>query len=130
MTQPTSGAAGGPVAKIRRIVTLLFGMAETRFRLLVVELEEEKTNLLHILLAAGLTLIFTAFTLLSLLLLILLALEPHTRLVALSVTTPILLLCALLFGFRARSRVEKTGLLRLTRKTLAEDRQALEEKDR
>ncbi len=41
----------------QRIVTLLVEMVETRLRLVVVELEEEKANLFQLLIATGLTLL-------------------------------------------------------------------------
>ena len=50
----------------QRIVTLLVEMVETRLRLAVVELEEEKANLFQLLLMLGLTMLFAAFGLMSL----------------------------------------------------------------
>ncbi len=50
----------------QRIVTIIVEMVETRLRLAVVELEEEKANLFQLLLMVGLTMLFAAFGLMSL----------------------------------------------------------------
>ncbi|RLR18120.1 hypothetical protein D8L93_03700 [Sodalis-like symbiont of Bactericera trigonica] len=50
-------------------------MVETRLRLAVVELEEEKFNLIQMLMIAGITLLFAAFSLMSLLVLVILAID-------------------------------------------------------
>ena len=59
----------------QRIVTLLVEMVETRLRLVVVELEEEKANLFQLFLMLGLTLLFAAFGLMSMLVLIIWAVD-------------------------------------------------------
>lgn len=69
-TSPSQGSASGILGTARRIVTLLLGMTETRLRLAVVELEEERANLIQLLLMAGITLLFTAFGLMCLLVLL------------------------------------------------------------
>ena len=62
--------AQGPANNVlgigQRILTTLVGIAETRVRLAVVELEEEKANLFQMLLMLGLTMLFAAFGLMSL----------------------------------------------------------------
>lgn len=50
----------------QRIVSIMVEMVETRLRLAVVELEEEKANLFQLLLMLGLTMLFAAFGLMSL----------------------------------------------------------------
>ncbi len=54
----------------QRIVSIMVEMVETRLRLAVVELEEEKANLFQLLLMLGLTMLFAAFGLMSLMVLI------------------------------------------------------------
>src|SRR5699024_12297574 len=67
-------------------------MVETRLRLAVVELEEEKANLFQLLLMLGLTMLFAAFGLMSLMVLIIWAVDPQYRLNAMIATTVVLLL--------------------------------------
>ena len=69
-SQQNHGPAKGVINIGQRIVTTLVGMVETRVRLAVVELEHEKANLIQMLLMIGLTMLFTAFGLMSLMVLI------------------------------------------------------------
>ena len=59
----------------QRIVSIMVEMVETRLRLAVVELEEEKANLFQLLLMLGLTMLFAAFGLMSLMVLVIWAPE-------------------------------------------------------
>ena len=111
----------------QRIVTLVVQMVETRLRLAVVELEEEKANLIQILLMAGLTLLFTAFGLMSLLVLIMWAVDPQYRLIVMVATTATLLLLAIVGGIWTLRKARRSTLLRHTRHELANDRALLED---
>ena len=71
----------------QRIVSIMVEMVETRLRLAVVELEEEKANLFQLLLMLGLTMLFAAFGLMSLMVLIIWAVDPQYRLNAMIATT-------------------------------------------
>ncbi|WP_332128911.1 phage holin family protein, partial [Escherichia coli] len=66
-----SGLGLGP-----RIVSIMGEMVGTRLRRAVVELEEEKANLFQLLLMLGLTMLFAAFGLMSLMVLIIWAVDP------------------------------------------------------
>ena len=110
----------------QRIVTLVVQTVETRLRLAVVELEEEKANLIQLLLMAGLTLLFTAFGLMSLLVLIIWAVDPQYRLHVMIATTGTLLLLALIGGIWTIRRARRSTLLLHTRNELANDRALLE----
>jgi uncharacterized membrane protein YqjE len=79
----SQGPARGVLSTAQRIVTIIVGMVETRLRLAVVELEEEKANVIQLLMMAGVTLLFTAFGLMTLLVLLFLAIDPVHRLMAL-----------------------------------------------
>lgn len=111
----------------QRIITLVVQMVETRLRLAVVELEEEKANLIQILLMAGLTLLFTAFGLMSLLVLIMWAVDPQYRLIVMVATTATLLLLAIVGGIWTLRKARRSTLLRHTRHELANDRALLED---
>ena len=128
-----SHQAQGPGKNIlgigQRIVTLVVQMVETRLRLAVVELEEEKANLIQILLMAGLTLLFTAFGLMSLLVLIMWAVDPQYRLIVMVATTATLLLLAIVGGIWTLRKARRSTLLRHTRHELANDRTLLEDNE-
>lgn len=129
--QPQTRAQGpgkGVLDIAQRIVTIMVGMVETRVRLAVVELEEEKTNLIQLLMMAGLTLLFTAFGLMSLLILIFWAIDPAYRLMALGTTTAVLLFLAVVGIVWTLSKARRSTLLGATRQQLALDRAELEEK--
>ena len=126
-SQPAPGPGKNILGIGQSIDTLVVEMVETRLRLAVVELEEEKANLIQILLMAGLTLLFTAFGLMSLLVLIMWAVDPQYRLIVMAATTATLLLLALIGGIWTLRKARRSTLLRLTRHELANDRALLEE---
>ncbi len=102
-------------------------MVETRLRLAVVELEEEKANLFQLLLMLGLTMLFAAFGLMSLMVLIIWAIDPQYRLNAMIATTVVLLVLALIGGIWTLRKARASTLLRHTRQELANDRALLED---
>jgi uncharacterized membrane protein YqjE len=114
----------------QRIVTIMVDMVETRLRLAVVELEEEKANLFQMLLMLGLTMLFAAFGLMSLMVLVIWAIDPQYRLNAMIATTVVLLLLALIGGIWTLRKARRSTLLRHTRNELANDRALLEDDDR
>jgi uncharacterized membrane protein YqjE len=75
---------------------------------------------------AGLTLLFTAFGLMSLLVLIIWAVDPQYRLPVMIATTGTLLLLALIGGILTIRRARRSTLLLHTRNELANDRALLE----
>ena len=123
--------AQGPANNVlgigQRILTTLVGIAETRVRLAVVELEEEKANLFQMLLMLGLTMLFAAFGLMSLMVLIIWAIDPQYRLNAMIATTVVLLVAALIGGIWTLRKARKSTFLRPTRQELANDRALLED---
>ncbi|AOP41910.1 phage holin family protein [Edwardsiella piscicida] len=129
-TSPTQDSAAGILGTARRIVTLLVGMTETRLRLAVVELEEEKANLIQLLLMAGVTLLFTAFGLMCLLVLLFWAVEPAYRLMALGIATALLLLLACVGAIWTLTKARHSTFLLATRKQLEIDRQLLERREK
>ncbi|CAI1587516.1 Inner membrane protein yqjE [Serratia quinivorans] len=120
------GPAKGVLDVAQRIITILVGMVETRVRLAVVELEEEKANLIQLLIMAGMTLLFTAFGLMSLLILIFWAIDPIYRLMALGATTGVLLFLAVVGAIWTLVKARRSTLLGTTRKQLEIDRSELE----
>ena len=123
--------AQGPANNVlgigQRILTTLVGIAETRVRLAVVELEEEKANLFQLLMMLGLTMLFAAFGLMSLMVLVIWAIDTQYRLNAMIATTVVLLVLALIGGIWTLRKARESTILRHTRQELANDRQLLEE---
>nr|WP_113869119.1 phage holin family protein [Brenneria salicis]NMN92854.1 putative membrane protein YqjE [Brenneria salicis ATCC 15712 = DSM 30166]RBP58296.1 putative membrane protein YqjE [Brenneria salicis ATCC 15712 = DSM 30166]RLM29144.1 hypothetical protein BHG07_15850 [Brenneria salicis ATCC 15712 = DSM 30166] len=122
------GPASGAIAFAQRIISILVSMVETRVRLAVIELEEEKTNLIQLLIMVGLTLLFATFGLMTLIASIVLGIEPQYRLFALGCITATLLGLALIIGIWVLVKVRKSTLLKATRKELETDRALLEDK--
>ena len=123
----SQGPARGVLSTAQRIVTIIGGMVETRLRLAVVELEEEKANVIQLLMMAGVTLLFTAFGLMTLLVLLFLAIDPVHRLMALGITTAVLLGLALIGAIWTITKARRSTLLGATRRQLEIDRELLEE---
>lgn len=111
----------------QRVLTLLVSIVETRLRLAVVELEEEKARLFQLLLVTGLTLLFTAFGLMSLLVLIMWVIEPQYRLPVLAWTTGVLFILAIAGGLWTVSTAKRSSFMRHTRQELKKDRDLLED---
>lgn len=125
--QQSHGPGKGVINIGQRIVTTLVGMVETRVRLAVVELEAEKANLIQMLLMVGLTMLFTAFGLMSLMVLIIWAVDAQYRLMAIAITTGALFALALIFGLWTLAKSRRSTLLSATRRELSEDRKLLED---
>lgn len=75
------GPSRSLVDNIHRVFNTLTGIFHTRIELIAIELEEEKKNILGLLLMVGLALIFTVFGVVSLLIFILLSVSPEHRLI-------------------------------------------------
>ncbi|HDZ9833955.1 TPA: phage holin family protein [Yersinia enterocolitica] len=122
----TQGPGKGVLDTVHRIATIVVGMVETRVRLAAIELEEEKATLIQLLMMAGITLLFTAFGLMSLLVLVIWAIDPAYRLVALGSTTAVLLALAIIGVIWTLTKARSSTLLGSTRKQLETDRELLE----
>lgn len=126
-SRQTQGPGKGVIGIGQRLVTIIVGMVETRVRLAVVELEEEKAHIVQLLLMLGLTMLFAAFGLMSLMVLIVWAVDPQYRLNAMIATTVVLLALALIGGLWTLHKSRQSTLLRHTRRELENDRELLEE---
>ena len=126
-SRPNPGPGKSVLGTGQRLITIIVGMVETRLRLAVVELEEEKTNLFQLLLMLGLTMLFLAFGLMSLMVLVIWVVDVQYRLHVMIGTTLALLLCALICGLWTLKKSRESTLLRHTRNELANDRKILEE---
>ncbi|MEA9390386.1 phage holin family protein [Acerihabitans sp. TG2] len=124
--QQNQGPGKGILTIGQRILTLIVGMVETRIRLAVVELEQEKANIIQLLMMAGITLLLAAFALMNLLVLIVWAIDPQYRLTAVATTTGVLFLLAIIGAVWTLSKARKSTLLSATREELQADRNILE----
>lgn len=133
MAEPIKAAPQGPGKGlfdiVSRIATVMVSIVESRVRLAVIELEEEKANIFQLLLMVGITLILTAFGLMSLLVVLFWAIDPAYRLTAIATTTGVLLLMAVILGAMTLAKAKRSTLLSLTRKQLDVDRALLEKDD-
>ncbi|MCX8958199.1 phage holin family protein [Erwinia psidii] len=126
-SQQSQGPGKGVINIAQRIVTTMVGIVETRVRLAVVELEEEKARLIQMLMMVGLTMLFTAFGLMSLMVLIIWAVDAQYRLMAIAITTAVLFALAIIFGLWTLVKSRRSTLLSATRKELQSDRRLLED---
>ncbi len=123
------GPGRGILDSAQRIVTIMVGMIETRLRLVVVELEEEKANLFQLLLMACITLILTAFGVMGLLVVLFIAIDPAHRLMAMAITTAVVLLLAFILGAWTIGKARSSTLLSASRRQLKIDRALLEKEE-
>ncbi|MCK9782508.1 MULTISPECIES: phage holin family protein [Enterobacterales] len=126
-TQRPQGPASGVLNSLSRIGAIVIGMVETRLNLIAVELEEEKTTLIQLILMAGITLLLTAFGLMSLLILLFWVIPPEYRVYALAITTATLLFCALIGAIMTLRKARNSTLLGDTRQQLELDKRLLEQ---
>lgn len=75
----------------------------------------------------GVTLLLTAFGLMSLLILVFWAISPEYRIYALAITTAVLLICALIGAIMTLRKVRNSTLLGDTRQQLELDKRLLEQ---
>ncbi|MXP67696.1 phage holin family protein [Pantoea sp. Aalb] len=113
----------------QQVITTLVNIVDTRLKLAIVELEKEKNNLIQIFILIGLTILFTAFGLMSLILLLIWSLNIKYRLIAITIITFVLFILAVFFGICVLIKSRNSRLLRHTRQELDNDRKLLEEYD-
>lgn len=110
---------------IRRIASTIFSTVETRLRLVVIELEEEKNRLIQLFIIAGMTLLCAFSGLTTLLILLIWSIDPVYRLLILGIITVVLLGCALLGVLWIFKKRPHSTLLFHTRKQLQMDKDLL-----
>lgn len=123
--QERQGPGKGVLNTLQRIAGIAVQMVETRIQLIAVELEEEKTTLIQLILMAGITLLFTAFGLMCLIGLIFWSVDPIYRYQALAITTGVLILLAIIGAIWTLKKAKQSTLLGATREQLKEDSKAL-----
>ncbi|EIG9090107.1 phage holin family protein [Serratia marcescens] len=121
MNDPQRGPSRGLIDTIRRVFTALTGTLHTRLELVAVELEEEKSRITHLLIMVGLTLVFTAFGIISLLVFILLLASPEHRLMVLGGASAVFIVLALASSIFIRQIISRSSILPETRRQLSKD---------
>ncbi|MBK4764782.1 MAG: hypothetical protein FT671_00165 [Pantoea sp. Brub] len=105
----------------KNIVNEIFNIIKTRINLFILELKEEKINFIQLLLISGLTVFFTAFGIISLIITIIWSINPQYRFIAIIINTVILFLLAILFGIWSVTKSRQLTLLCHTYKELEID---------
>ncbi|MBS9425917.1 phage holin family protein [Photorhabdus caribbeanensis] len=123
----SQGPGKGVLDILQRIATVAVEIVETRLQLIVVELEKEKATLIQLIVIASLTLLFTAFGLMCLLVMIFWAIDPNWRFIVLASTTGTLLVLALIGLIWTIRKAKSSTLLSATREQLKIDREMLED---
>ncbi|MBD2783933.1 phage holin family protein [Xenorhabdus sp. DI] len=121
------GPGKGLFDTVRRIAALVVHMVATRLQLAAVELEEGAVTLIQLLLLAGLTLLFTGFGLICLLILIFWVIDPAYRITAIVIMAGTLLLLAVLSAIWTLRKARRLTFLNATREQLNIDRNMLED---
>jgi len=121
----------GPAQRVftagRRLLGSLLATGETRLRLAVLELEEERARLVGMLLLAGLAMILLLLGIAVLTTLVIVAFWDSYRLTAIAVSAGVLLGGGLLLCLRVMQLARRRTLLASTLKHLATDRDLVEQ---
>ncbi|CDH32413.1 phage holin family protein [Xenorhabdus bovienii] len=123
----SQGPGKGIFDTLRRVAAIVVSMVETRIRLIAVELEENTATLVQLLLLIGFTLLFAAFGLMCLLILIFWAIDPVYRAIAMAITAGILLILAVFSAIWTIRKTRKLTFFNSTREQLRIDRKMLED---
>lgn len=121
----------GPAQRVftagRRLLGSLLATGETRLRLAVLELEEERARLVGLLLLAGLAMILLLLGIAVLTTLVIVAFWDSYRLTAIGVSAGVLLGGGVLLCLRVMQLARRRTLLASTLKHLATDRDLIEQ---
>lgn len=124
-------ASQGPAQRVftagRRLLGSVLATGETRLRLAVLELEEERARLVGMLLLAGLALILLLLGIAALTTLVIVAFWDSYRLTAIGVSAGVLLGGGMLLCLRVMQLARRRTLLASTLKHLAIDRDLVEQ---
>lgn len=118
---PQRGPSRSLIDTFRRVFTALTGTLHTRLELVAVELEEEKNRITHLLIMVGLTLLFTAFGIISLLVFILLLASQEHRLMVLGGASTVFIVLALASSIFVRQMISRSRILPESRRQLSKD---------
>ncbi|CAM4031414.1 phage holin family protein [Vreelandella rituensis] len=120
----------GPTQRVfeaaKRLLKTLLSGGETRLRLAVLELEEERDRLVSLLLLVGASLVFLLLGIATLTALVVVIFWDSYRLIAIAGSAVMLLALSGILALRARKQARTHTLLKETLSQLAADRNLLE----
>lgn len=122
----SSGPAQRTLDAARRLLKTLLANGETRFRLAVLELEEERARLLGMMLLVGASLVLLLLGVATLAALVVIMFWDSYRLTAIAVSAGVLIASSLLLGLIAMRKARQHTLFKETLKQFATDRALLE----
>lgn len=111
----------------KRIISTLISILETRVQLLRIELENEITKLITLLILINLIMIFASFSFLSLIMLVTLMVNIKYCIFIIAIITSLLLFITLLLGYYMIKKIGQSKLLSFTSKELKKDRELLKD---
>lgn len=119
-------SGGGLASSLRRLAATAVAAVETRFELLVTELEEERVHLFRLVVAGTLFLFCLAMGMVLLTMFVVVLFWDTHRLAALGIATGAFLASALFIGLYVRGQLSgRQRLLSATRSELRKDRERL-----
>lgn len=127
MSRPRSGPAASILGASRRLLATLMHAGESRIKLAIVELQEERNRFFSLLLSAFLALMLAAFGIGMLILWVVVYYWDTHRLLAIGCAAGILLVLAAILALRVKIVAGRPTLLRSTLARLTEDREQVEE---
>ncbi|MGJ8514395.1 phage holin family protein [Carnimonas bestiolae] len=123
-----SGPAASVLGSVRKLFTSLLSAGETRLKLVIVELQEERNRFFSLLITAMVALLMAAFGIGMLVLWVVVYFWDTHRLLAIGSAAGILLVLAIILGLRVKYVASRPTLLRSTLEHLGEDREQLEDR--
>jgi len=120
-----NGPTQNVISTAKRAIRTLVSICQTRLELAIVELEEEKANIVKLFVLCSLCLLFTLFAILSGLVLLFWSISPDMRLVVFAWTTGVLFFLAVVSGIWILLKIRSASLLQNTRQQLKNDLQIL-----
>ena len=122
---PREVAPAGLMQSLRSLAATALGVLQTRFELLVCEIEEERSRILQLLLWGSAALLFFAFSLLMLTFVVIAAFWDTHRLLAAVLLGAVYLAIAVTLAAGARRRMQRPRLFTASMDELAKDRDTL-----
>ncbi|WP_158675177.1 phage holin family protein [Candidatus Pantoea edessiphila] len=129
----TSKSRQGPSKTIieigQKIITKMINIVETRLCLAILEIEEEKSKIIKILLMLGFIFLFAALGFVCLLMAVVWSLNPKFRIITITILSVILLSISFLLVLWVLKKLRSSTLLQYTRKELKTDSAIMNNKE-
>ncbi|WP_269936306.1 phage holin family protein [Serratia liquefaciens] len=116
-----NGPTHNVISTAKKAIRTLVSICQTRLELAIIELEEEKANIVKLFVISSLFLLFTLFAILSGLVLLFLSVSPEMRFMVFTWTTAAISLLAVASGVWVLLKIRSVSLLKNTRHQLKND---------